>query len=54
MLVTDASGRTVQERRVELFGSDRMDLDLRDHAEGLYGIRVITEEHAVTLRVVKQ
>jgi hypothetical protein len=54
IVVSDASGRTVLQERSELYGSDLMELDLRDQADGIYGIRVITEDHTASMRVIKQ
>ena len=52
--VLDARGRSVQQRALELHGDDRIDLDLSDEADGLYQVRIISEDSSAQLRLLKQ
>jgi hypothetical protein len=54
IVVSDASGRTVRTERTELYGNDMLEIDLRQQADGMYSIRVITEDHTASMRVMKQ
>lgn len=51
--VMDAQGRTVHRARPELYGNDRLALDLSAQAGGIYLVRVSTAERSAMIRVVK-
>ncbi|MBK9075602.1 MAG: T9SS type A sorting domain-containing protein [Flavobacteriales bacterium] len=52
--VRDARGRSVQRRQVEVHGDTRLDLDLGHEANGLYHVRITSEDGSAQLRIVKQ
>ncbi|MEO8588582.1 MAG: LamG-like jellyroll fold domain-containing protein [Flavobacteriales bacterium] len=52
--VLDASGRTVSRRNVELHGADWIELDLAGEADGLYLVRLTSEQRQAMLRIMKQ
>lgn len=52
--VFDASGRLVMHRDVELYGNDRIHIDLSNEADGLYQVSLSTGTQRTLVRIVKE
>ena len=52
--VFDASGRVVMHRDVELYGNDRIPIDLSSEADGLYQVSLSTGTQRTVVRIVKE
>ncbi|MCB0795392.1 MAG: T9SS type A sorting domain-containing protein, partial [Flavobacteriales bacterium] len=54
MEVFDASGKQVRDQQVQLYGASLLELDLSTERDGLYQMRLTTENGTARMRLVKQ
>lgn len=54
LVVFDAAGHSVEDRTVQLYGQDRLELDLEQQPDGLYLVRLTSDASSSTLLLMKQ